>query len=60
MYYDSSSLSKEELLAEEKRQYDVEVYINLKQSLQTQLFNIILNWDLFSPVYDECLALINK
>lgn len=51
MYYDSKEVTKEEIQEEEKHQRDTEAYIALKTALQNRLFDVILNWNLFSQAY---------
>lgn len=51
MYYDAKEVTKEEIQEEEKQQRDVEAYITLKTALQNRLFDVILNWNLFSQAY---------
>lgn len=47
MYFKDGGLTKEE----EKQQCDVETYALLKQALQNRLYDVILNWNLFTPAY---------
>ena len=51
MYFKDGGLTKEE----EKQQCDVETYALLKQALQNRLYDVILNWDLFTPAYYQFL-----
>ena len=48
--------TEKEEVKEDRQQRDTDTYASLKLALQSRLYGILLNWDLFIPAFVLCFS----